>query len=180
MFNSQNPNITMVLGFFIGLNWVFLDIFEDIFLKSSKNLLAHCIVHDLVEFKSYFSPLKMCLCWLLWLKLKLRMLTIILCQSRIKSLWKSEKPIWPQIIRNVEKSTFKTFFSKKPKNPISQYNITMESPFWVWVFQGVEHPPKPGQLYAVALNSKAIIKVNSSFRNISSNFQFSFKKPVIA
>ena len=148
-----------------------MDILLDIFRKSSKNLLAHCIVHDLVEFKSYFSPFKICLqCWLLWLKLKLRMLTIILCQSRIKSLWKSEKPIWPQIIRNVEKSTFHTFFSKKPKNPISQYNITMESPFWVWVFQGVEHPPKPGQLYAVALNSKAIIKVNSSVRTII--FQF--------
>ena len=49
-------------------------------------------------------------------------------------LEKRERISWPQIIRNVENITFHTVFSKDPNT--QKPNITMESPFLVWVFWG--------------------------------------------
>ena len=87
-----------------GVYWVFLGHSK----KSSKNILAPCNV-TLVEFKSYFSP----------------------CQNRMKSLWKSEKISRPQtqIIKNVEKSDFHTFFSKNPKHPKTEHYHGMPAPW---------------------------------------------------
>ena len=110
----RNP----VLGF-IGFYWVFIGYFIGNLKKSYKSLLSHCNV-TLVDFKSYFSPCKICLGWFFWLKWKFQML-----QIRVRTGWnpicvrtgwnpneKVKKICWPQIIRNVEKSTLisKPFF----------------------------------------------------------------------
>ena len=44
--------------------------------------------------------------------------------------WKSEKICWPQIIRNVEKSTFHTSFLKNPKKP--KFTSKSILVFWGW------------------------------------------------
>ena len=70
-----------VLLDFIGFYWVFIGNFWGNFLKSYKSLLAHCYV-TMVDFKSYFSP---CI-----VKFVLAdFFTKIMCQNRMKSLWKS-------------------------------------------------------------------------------------------
>ena len=81
----KKPNITMespfwvwVFGCFLRVYWVFIRHFWVHFKKCLKNVLSileHCNF-TLVEFKSDFSPFKICFGQFFWLKLKLRVFKI--------------------------------------------------------------------------------------------------------